>query len=215
MKPEEFGQEYFENSYKSYQKQNPIWKLESYLQLVEKYVSPSLEKRFLDVGCAFGSFLNLAKKDFSCFGTDISEYAISMAKKEVKGVNFQSKKAEEFEFKEKMDVIVSFDCLEHVSDLEKAFINMKKHSKKDTVLFFVTPVYDGLFGRAVSILDKDETHLHKKSRYWWIERINRHFKIVEWTGIFRYLLFGRYYINNINTLTKAFSPAILVVARNE
>lgn len=214
-KNDTFEKNYFEQSYHDYQRQNPSYKLKTYLNLVKKYVPQSKDHKVLDAGCAFGSWLKMANRDYSTFGADISRYAIAMAKKESPKTKFQAKGVEEMNFKEKMDAIVSFDCLEHIISLPKAFSQIKKQAKKETYFFFVMPVYDGFFGKVVSLLDRDPTHVNKKSRQWWLKKLKEEFEIVEWYGIFRYLLFNKYYLHFLNKFTKGFSPAILIVAKSK
>ena len=78
---------------------------------------------------------------------------------------------------------------------------------------FTVPVYDGLSGPMVRLLDRDATHLHKWPRRRWLDWAESHFSVIEWKGIFRYLLPGGYYLHLVVQGLRRHAPAIIVVAR--
>ena len=73
---------------------------------------------------------------------------------------------------------------------------------------FVVPVYDGLTGPLIRLLDRDPTHMHKMSRYFWLELGRQEFQLVEWWGICRYLLPGGVYMHVVTRRYRRFTPAI-------
>lgn len=85
---------------------------------LRKYLSGG--SRVLDIGCGDGSFLKLAKKDFTCTGIEISEHLASLARKqddiEVITGNFINT---DFS-KEKYNGITMISLLEHLDDPEQA-----------------------------------------------------------------------------------------------
>ena len=70
------------------------------------------------------------------------------------------------------DVITSFDVLEHVPDLDAALARLRAMLKPGGVLAIAVPVYDTPVGRLAGRLDKDPTHVHKLSRYEWLDRLD-------------------------------------------
>ena len=77
----------------------------------------------------------------------------------------------------------------------------------------MVPVYDGLSGPIVRLLDRDPTHVHKQSRHDWLAWAGRHFNVLEWEGVIRYLLPGGHYLNVPSRALRAHTPAILVACR--
>ena len=67
--------------------------------------------------------------------------------------------------------------------------------------------------RIIRRLDRDPTHLHKWPRQRWLDWAARHFSVVEWSGIVRYLLPGGYYLHLVTRLFRRHAPAIIVIAR--
>jgi hypothetical protein len=47
----------------------------------------------------------------------------------------------------------------------------------------------------------------------WLEAASRHFTLVEWWGIFRYLVGGRLYVHFVSRTLRRFSPAIACLMR--
>jgi 2-polyprenyl-3-methyl-5-hydroxy-6-metoxy-1,4-benzoquinol methylase len=91
----------------------------SRLELVRKYVKSG---RLLDVGCAYGFFLQEAKRYFDCYGFDVSNYAISRAKKYGKRIRFKVASAEkDWPYENRFfDAITMWDVIEHLENPENA-----------------------------------------------------------------------------------------------
>ena len=211
--PKDFSSEYFATNYRNYVRQNPPAKMDFYRELVEKHLTAPADPRVLDLGCAFGRFLGFLPERWRRFGIDISEFAVSQASRSSPAVRFAVASASAVPFAGPFDTVVAFDVIEHVPDLEgvAAFIN--RGLAPDGTFIFVVPVYDGPLGGVVRALDKDPTHVHKQSREFWLEWAGRHFEILEWTGVFRYLLPVGPYINWPVKALRRISPAIAVVVK--
>lgn len=82
------------------------------------------------------------------------------------------------------------------------------------IALIVVPVYDGPLGWLVKKLDNDPTHIHKRSRAFWLDLIEKYFELVEWRGVFRMLFFGKFYLNLTTLLLRQISPAVILVLRN-
>jgi len=94
----------------------------------------------LDIGCAYGFLLKQMKKEFKCYGSDISNYAIKKAKTFVKDAVIKVNDiCESFPFKKKFEVITMIDTLEHIQCPKKALKDSYKHLKKDGILIIKTP----------------------------------------------------------------------------
>ena len=208
-----FGQEYFQQVYRCYDAQNPPYKLAFYRRLVSRWVRPAGQPKILDMGCAFGRFLGTMEAPWAGFGVDISEYAIGIAQKLVPQATFSAAPCTAIPFKGPFDAIVSFDVLEHVPDLAAVASFVGEALQPGGILVFVVPVYDGPLGWLVNLLDPDPTHIHKKGREFWLSWAAGHFQVVEWCGIFRYLLPYGPYVNWPTRWLRSMSPAIAVVAR--
>jgi SAM-dependent methyltransferase len=208
-----FEREYFEANYRNYERQNPPWKLRFYRGLAERVAPPGRTPRVLDIGCAFGAFLSTLDPRWERFGADLSQFAIDRAASMVPGVTFVRADFDAIPFPGPFDIITSFDVIEHVPSLDRAASTIRSKLAPAGHLIFVVPVYDGPTGPIVTLLDKDETHLHKTSRAAWLGWAGRHFTVIDWWGIYRYLLPGGLYLHLPTRILRRFTPAIAVVAR--
>ncbi|HEY3155756.1 MAG TPA: class I SAM-dependent methyltransferase [Candidatus Eisenbacteria bacterium] len=209
-----FERDYFEKTYRNYSRQNPRRKLCFYRGLVERAAPRDRAPRILDIGCAFGAFLSELDPQWKRFGIDVSEFAIERAAQVLPDATFARAGATDIPFPGPFDVITALDVIEHVPSLEQVASSIKAKLSPEGCFLFVVPVYDGVTGPAVHLLDRDETHLHKRSRGFWLRWAEEHFVPVEWLGLLRYLLPGGYYLHVSTRALRRFTPAIAVVARN-
>jgi SAM-dependent methyltransferase len=196
-----FDATYFETAYRNYAAQNPDRKLGFYRSLLDPTGG-----RILDLGCAFGGFLRGLGAQWDRYGLDVSAYALRNAAGKITVAS-----AETQPFNGEWDAITAFDCLEHVPDLD-AVARHFTQLKPSAQFVMVVPVYDGPLGWLVRLLDRDETHIHKRSRQWWLDWVGQHLQVESWQGIFRYLV-GGYYIHWPTRWFRFAAPAIVVVAR--
>ena len=198
-----FDAEYFTTVYRDYSAQNPPRKLRFYRNLLNRYAPGG---RILDMGCAFGSFLRSLGCQWDRHGIDLSEHALRSAPGCVAVAS-----AEAPPFVGPWDALTAFDVLEHVPDLD-AVERYLDTLQPGGAFMMVVPVYDGPLGWLVHLLDRDRTHIHKRSREWWLQWAGNRLEVAEWQGIFRYLL-GGYYIHWPTRWFRSVAPAILIVAR--
>jgi SAM-dependent methyltransferase len=209
---ERFERAYFEKSYRDYARQNPGYKLRFYRALAERSVGGIDSPRILDLACAFGAFLASLPPGWQCFGLDVSEFALVRARRILPDARLALSSMTDIPFDELMDVVTAFDVLEHVPDLERSAQAVRASLAPHGRFIFVVPVYDGPTGLLVRMLDRDETHIHKRSRRFWLDWAGRHFNVEAWWGIYRILPPLGSYVHWPTLRLRRFAPAIAVVA---
>ena len=208
-----FEREYFEKVYRNYARQNPPRKLRFYRSIVDRVAPRDRTPAILDIGCAFGAFLSHLDPSWSRFGMDVSQFATDRAQTLLPGATFAKADITRIPFPGPFDVITAFDVIEHVPSLEDAASSIRAKLSPSGHFLFVVPVYDGPTGPLVHLLDRDETHLHKRSRAFWLAWAAERFEVVEWWGLTRYLLPVGYYVHLVTRPLRRFTPAIAVLTR--
>lgn len=212
-----FEAEYFEANYPDYAAQNPPGKLAFYRRVIERRAPQRRPLDLVDVGCGLGRFVaSLPPETYRPHGTDVSHWALGKNREQFPHVDFREASATETPFEDgSMDVVTAFDVIEHVPDLDAVGEAVASMLRLGGLFVFVVPVYDGLSGPLIHLLDNDPTHVHKHPRGFWLDWAAERFRVLEWWGILRYLLpWGRY----LHVPTRRFRnhvPAILVAARWE
>lgn len=214
------GSDYYETNYRSYIDQNPEHKLDHYVSVVEKACAEIEAPTLLDIGCGLGAFLAhaaLRRPHWTLYGTDIRPDAIDTASSILKGrATLETASAETRPFgNTTYDVITAWDVLEHLDQPAETVSSLKTWLNPGGVLVFVVPVYDGITGPLVTLLDKDPTHLQKLGRDFWVDLAGSQLSRVSWHGILRYLLPGRRYLHLPTRIGRRLTPAILVAAHRE
>lgn len=206
---------YYDLNYGDYLAQNPAKKLKFYLDVIKKYAPDS--SSIFEIGFGKGLFLKYAQNNgYSVSGCDINNDALKEGKDRLPGVNlFQN------DFKKlnlsNLKLVAAFDVVEHVREPGALFKTIFNSVQLNGHFIFVCPVYDGPAGILVNWLDHDPTHIHKKSRFFWINLAELSgFKILFWSGIFRYLLPFKHYLHfEMKNFFRFFSPAIIVVCAKQ
>ncbi len=208
-----FEESYFKKNYANYFRQNPARKLMFYRSLAESVVTKGDRPRLLEVGCAFGLFLAILGSEWELYGVDISNFGIQKAGERVPQARVEVWDGALVPFEGQFDVIVSFDVLEHVPDLDSISSTIYSRLAPDGHFIFVVPVYDGPTGPIIRLLDCDETHIHRQNRNFWLDWSLFRFALVDWWGIYRLLVGRRHYIHIPTKTLRRFTPAIAVVAQ--
>jgi SAM-dependent methyltransferase len=211
--PGRFERSYFEASYADYDRQNPPHKLAFYRRVAEGAVTGIARPRVLDLGCAFGRFLSVLDPAWQLHGVDVSEYAVRQARRALPRARLAVASAAAIPFGSRFDLITAFDVLEHIPALDVVRAGIGERLGPEGRLLFVVPVYTGVTGPLVRLLDRDVTHVHRRSRSFWLEWAGAVFDIVGWWGIYRYLLPGGHYWHWPTRRLRHVSPAIAVSAR--
>lgn len=108
-------------------------------EVIKQIKQDSKPVSLLEVGCGSGIFLNRLKSIEHCksIGIDTSEEAITVCKK--KELDALCSKIEDFEMEEMFDYVISFHCLEHVTDPLGFVREMLNHVKSNGKIFISTP----------------------------------------------------------------------------
>ncbi|MBI5122573.1 class I SAM-dependent methyltransferase [Candidatus Roizmanbacteria bacterium] len=127
-------------------------------------------KKLIEFGCATGAAANLlADCGFKVTSTDISNYAVKLAKKTYPDIFFIQHDVQKLFIKDNnFDVAVAFDVVEHLKTPEVAIKNIYKILKKGGVMILTTP-------NDYKHMSNDPTHIN-------VKRPNEWKKIIKNTG---------------------------------
>lgn len=191
-----------------YQRFNPPHKISGYLNEVRR-MRPA--GTLLDVGCAFGGFLERAKRYYTSEGLDISAYALARARQRLPEVVLHHTSIEAFAAGRTYDVVTCFDVIEHVPDLGTALARLRALLAPDGILAIAMPVYDTLPGRLFGLIDRDPTHVHRDGRHSWLRRLREAgLEPTVVKGILRAPLPGAF-LHLISPIFRWFSSALFVI----
>lgn len=154
-----YNEEYYHNGCGPIPYEEPEHWVEFFGMIADRIVKDIHPQTVLDAGCAMG-YLVAALRDrgVEAYGIDISEYAVSKVREDVRPFCRVGSLTEEFpaDLPQRYDLIVSIEVLEHLyaEDGKKAIANLCRHT--DTVLFSSTP--DDFTER---------THVNVQQREYW------------------------------------------------
>ncbi len=157
-----YDQSYFANQSAGYQFNKERRDIFSYH--LKQILKRKRARRILDIGCGFGYFLGLCdEKGIKTYGLEISEYAISQAKKFTK-----AKIRSNFSFFEgkTFDAITAFDVLEHLEDDQGMLKFIYQRLKKRGLFYATTP--NAAFVLRKFFKDKDQTHINVWDQQYWL-----------------------------------------------
>lgn len=154
-----YNEEYYHNGCGPIPYEEPEHWVEFFGMIADRIVKDIHPQTVLDAGCAMG-YLVAALRDrgVEAYGIDISEYAVSKVREDVRPFCRVGSLTEEFpaDLPKRYDLIISIEVLEHLyaEDGKKAMANLCRHT--DTVLFSSTP--DDFTER---------THVNVQQREYW------------------------------------------------
>lgn len=206
-----FGHAYFARAYQDgYFRRNPPRKARYYLSRIRRAAPGGL---LLDIGCSYGAFLRDAREHFDCRGCDVDAQVVAAAREGLAGVEVFQASLPHVPADREHDVVTCLDVLEHVPDVPAALANLRELLRPGGVLCAVVPVYDGPLGWLIRALDRDDTHLHRRGRWWWREQIlAAGFTELCWEGIVRYPV-GRWYLHVAGGWLRRSGAACLFLVR--
>ena len=186
------GESYYAENYPDYAAQNPPHKLAFYRRLVERRAPRG--SRLFEFGVGQGLFLEAVRGDYECAGCDVNEFGVAQTRRRTGIERLHVGSVETLALEPAPDVVVSWDVLEHLPDLQGALREIHARLAPGGCLIGVVPVYDGPLGWLVERLDKDPTHVTKQSRDFWLRTLKgAGFEVVEWGGVLRKLVGSRYF----------------------
>lgn len=168
-----------------------------WLRQLDKYVDVKngKGKNVLEIGCSIGGVASLLKdRGFDVWASDVSEYAVKHAKElspEIHFLTFDVQK--EIPLKQKFDLIIAFEVVEHLRDPESAMKNMYNSLKKGGTLVFSTPYpytwvyndpthinvrYPAEWMRIIKDIGLKNSSYHKFSVMPYFYRYNKNFHII-------------------------------------
>jgi 2-polyprenyl-3-methyl-5-hydroxy-6-metoxy-1,4-benzoquinol methylase len=115
------------------------------LQTIERYVSNG---RLLDIGCATGFFLALAKeKGWEVLGTEVSQYSAHYAQEKL-GLDVRLGSLKTLDFSAgAFDVVTMWDVIEHVTDPMAELQEIRRILRDGGLLSIITPDAGSLVAR--------------------------------------------------------------------
>lgn len=124
-----YDESYFEGRYYDYLADKKVVQknFANRLKIIKQFINKG---KILEIGCAYGFFLELAKKDFDVHGIDIAEAGIKYARNVLGLANLESGNYLEKEYPENFfDAVCMFDTIEHLKEphlfLSKAANDLK------------------------------------------------------------------------------------------
>lgn len=110
-------------------------------------IAPAPGQTWLDVGCATGGLLKLARDRFACFGVELNADTAAMGRKN--GFDVTTGTLADVEGSERFDVISMLQVIEHLPDATQSLADVRRLLKPDGVFYLNTPCADsasfGLF----------------------------------------------------------------------
>lgn len=165
-----FKSHFFKQGYENYEKETTFLEhdFNRRLDRLQQYLSKNAtftDLRLLDIGCATGTFLNIAslRGMKNIYGLDVSIYASKKAHK--KKFNIYNLDIEEHnhDFEQKyacfFDVVTAFDVIEHCSNPILVLQKIWQLLKPQGILYLSTPNISSL---SVSLMKKKWPHFKKE-----------------------------------------------------
>jgi len=161
-----YSREYFfGEEYKDYVQDESIIKknFEARLKVLNRYIHRSIHKSVLEIGCAYGFFLDLVRERFDeVLGVDISADGVNYARNQL-DLNVLEKDFLDVNLKRQTYVACMWDTIEHLRRPDLYIEHFSKHAEPGSLLAIST----GDIGSVVARIRKDRwrmihppTHLH-------------------------------------------------------
>ena len=166
-----YGEEYFEGKGSNYwwtvgSYENLSW-FPHWREIVKVLLEFKNNGKLLDIGCAYGFFMNATSNHFNSYGIDISRFALERSKRYFsRDVSMAS--AANLPFSDKsFDIITLIDVLEHVERLNQCLKDIKRILKKNGILFLQLPnslIWNRIFEKFGL---EDKTHINNFTLSQW------------------------------------------------
>ncbi|MDQ1522900.1 MAG: hypothetical protein QOE47_824 [Pyrinomonadaceae bacterium] len=148
------------------------------LRELKKFLDPARHKRLLEIGCAYGFFLDVARNEFEHVeGIDITDEGVRYARDELKLDVVQADFLAHDYGARKFDVVCMWDTIEHLREPQKYVEKIAAHTERGALLTITTADVDSFNAK----LRKDKwrmihppTHLHYFSARTLAQLLDRH-----------------------------------------
>lgn len=162
------------------------------LKVLNRFIQKDLHKNLLEIGCAYGFFLNLVRNEFKTVkGIDINLDGIEYAKTQL-GLDVIGDEFLKHDFKnENFDVVCLWDTIEHLRDPHLYLEKISHHTKKGSLIAITTGDIDSWNAKIRKEnwrLIHPPTHIHYFSKKSIEKLLNQHgFKVVynRYCGFYR------------------------------
>lgn len=184
-----FGDEY--NNY--LEDKRPLQKnFKARLKTLQTFIEPSRHRHLLEIGCAYGFFLDMVSKLFSTAqGIDISKDAICYAHEHLK-LNVINADFLEHDFgTQKFNVICMWDTIEHLQDPHFYLEKISRHTETGSLVAITTGDAESVNARIRKNkwrLLHPPTHIHYFSRYTLSKMLDKYgFEVIynQYCGFYR------------------------------
>ncbi len=188
------------------------------LKVIKEFISNTNQLNLLEIGCAFGFFLNAVKKNFNnVSGIDINSDGINYAKNNLK-LDARCKDLLEMDIKtiNRFNIFCMFDVIEHLVDPKKIISFINKNAKKNSYLFITTGDIGSINARIKGKrwrLIHPPSHIHyfsKKTITLLLEKNGFEVLSIKSCGYYRNLNFM---LNKIGIISKYFGFFIKILSK--
>lgn len=138
------------------------------LKVLHNFLNPNRHKHLLEIGCAYGFFLDVVSDRFdTVLGIDITQEVVSYAQEQLK-LNVINNDFLKYDFgNQKFDVICMWDTVEHLQNPRLYLEKISKHTESGALIAITTGDIESLNAR----IRKDKwrlihppTHIHYFSK---------------------------------------------------
>lgn len=136
------------DGYVNYEESEEILKKEFARTLEEiNQLKKEDQKKILEIGCAYGFFLDLAKKNYEVYGIEIADDAVKRCIE--KGLQVFCGEVNEVILNKigKVDFIIMFDVIEHLPDPSVVIKLLNAYLNNNGYIIIVTGNYDSLLAK--------------------------------------------------------------------
>lgn len=107
--------------------------------IINKHITDTKQKNILEIGSAYGFFLNMVKDEFNIVkGLEICKDAADYAKNQF-GIDVKDVDLLDWDFDQhKYDLVCMWDVIEHLSSPQKYLEKISKNMNKDGIIAFTT-----------------------------------------------------------------------------
>jgi 2-polyprenyl-3-methyl-5-hydroxy-6-metoxy-1,4-benzoquinol methylase len=172
---------------RQYNQNKNHWWFEGRKLILSRILKKFINKKkiiILDYGCGVGINLSMLSKYGKVFYYDKSRLAINYVKKKYYNKKFFINIDELLKYKNKFDLIVATDVIEHIKNDKKEILKISNLLKKDGYILITVPAFQSLF----SSKDISLKHYRRYNKDTLHNLLNKNFHVIKFT-YFNFILF--------------------------